>query len=160
MRWCSWLCSGSLVWLSLARSRRSVAQPSSRERKNALSGGAQSLSHTCQAARILPVCWTFALLDDRALGLGADGLRTRRRARLGWRRAAILSRHEHQALELRDQHTVLVEHPRMHLHGAAIGLRLRLLLLQHLRLAEQRVPVEDRRRVLELFGGQVGDRLA
>ncbi len=31
-------------------------------------------------------------------------------------------RDEHEALELGDQHAVLVEHPRVHLHGAAVGL--------------------------------------
>ena len=48
----------------------------------------------------------------------------------------------------------------MHLDRAAVGLGSGLLLLEHLRLAEQRVAVEHRRRVLELFGREVGDRLA
>ena len=46
------------------------------------------------------------------------------------------------------------------LHGPAIGLGLRLALLEHLGLDEQGVAVEDRRGVLELLGGEVGDRLA
>ncbi len=45
-------------------------------------------------------------------------------------------------------------------HRPAVGLGLRLALLQHLGLAVERVAVEDRRGVLELFGGEVGDRLA
>ena len=42
----------------------------------------------------------------------------------------------------------------------AVRLGLGLLDLEHLGLAEQRVAVEDRRRMAELLGGQVGDRLA
>src|SRR2546427_13185103 len=123
MRWCSWLGSCSLVWLSCAR-RRGAPWPGrpAGERKDALSGGAQSLSHACQGATILAVCGTSVLLDDRALGLGADGLRARQLPLLSRLHAGILARHEHQALELRDQHAVLVEHARVHLHGAAIGL--------------------------------------
>ena len=70
------------------------------------------------------------------------------------------ARHQHEALELGHEHAVLVEHARVHLDGAAVGLGARLPLLEHLGLAEQRVAVEHRRRVLELFGGEVGDRLA
>src|SRR3712207_9492439 len=46
------------------------------------------------------------------------------------------------------------------LDRAAVGLRARLALLKHLGLDEQRVAVEHGRRVLELLGGEVGDRLA
>ena len=58
------------------------------------------------------------------------------------------------------EHAVLVEDAGMDADGAAVGLGARLLDLEHLGLAEQRVAVEDRRRVLELLGGEVGDRLA
>src|SRR5437764_9105745 len=77
--------------------------------------------------------------------------------RLG--RAGLPTGHQHEPLELSDEHSVLVEHPGVHLHGAAIGLGLRLLLLEHLGLAEERVAVENGGRVLELFRGQVRDRL-
>src|SRR3954469_1602503 len=75
-------------------------------------------------------------------------------------RAGVPARHEHEPLELGDEHAVLVEHARVHLHRAAVGLRLRLALLEHLGLAEQRVAVEHRRRVLELLRGEIGDGLA
>ena len=77
-----------------------------------------------------------------------------------WRPRRVPARHEHEPLELGHEHAVLVEDARVHLHGAAVGLGLRLLLLEHLGLAEERVAVEHRRRMLELFGGEVGDRLA
>src|SRR5271157_4798923 len=34
------------------------------------------------------------------------------------------ARNQHQPLELRDQHAVLIEHARVHLDGAAVGLGL------------------------------------
>src|SRR5688500_19072905 len=49
--------------------------------------------------------------------------------------------------------------PILDLHGAAVGLGARLLGLEHLGLAEERVPVEDGSGVLELLRGQVGDGL-
>ncbi len=65
-----------------------------------------------------------------------------------------------ESLELGHQHPILVEHAGVDADGAAVGLGLRLALLQHLRLAVERVAVEHRSGVLELFGGEVGDRLA
>src|SRR5688572_10926554 len=79
---------------------------------------------------------------------------------LGGRRPVLAAGDQHEALELGHQDPVLVVHPRVHLHGAAVGLGLGLALLEHLGLHEQRVAVEDGCRVLELLGGEVGDRLS
>src|SRR4051812_4859605 len=76
-----------------------------------------------------------ALLDGR---LGGDG-----------GLAVDLARHEHEALELGHQDTVLVEDARVDLDRAAVGLGLGLALLEDLGLDEQRVAVEDGRRVRE-----------
>ena len=48
----------------------------------------------------------------------------------------------------------------MDLDDAPVGLRLRGSHLEHLGLAVERVAVEDRRRMAELVGREVGDRLA
>src|SRR6187397_2010068 len=70
---------------------------------------------------------------------------------LGGNRAGLAPGHEHDALELGHQHAVLVEHAGVDADRAAVGLRARPLDLEHLGLAEQRVAVEHRRRVLELL---------
>jgi hypothetical protein len=72
----------------------------------------------------------------------------------------LTARHEHQPLELGDEDAVLVEDPGVDADRAAVGLGLRLALLEHLGLAEQRVAVEHRGGMLELLGREVGDRLA
>src|SRR4051812_2697276 len=72
----------------------------------------------------------------------------------------MFARHEHEALELGHQRSVLGEHARVDLDRPAVGLRARLAQLEHLGLREQRVAVEDRRRVAELLGRQVRDGLA
>src|SRR5687767_3152730 len=80
---------------------------------------------------------------------------------LGGRRIAVrLARDEHGALELRDELTGLLVHPGVDLDDAAVRLGLRRPHLEHLRLAEQRVAVEDRVGVAELLGREVRDRLA
>ena len=76
------------------------------------------------------------------------------------RRAGLAAGHEDEPLELGHEDAVLVVYAGVDPHRPAIGLGLRLALLEHLGLHEQRVPVEDRRGVLELLGGEVGDRLA
>src|SRR3984885_7156558 len=79
---------------------------------------------------------------------------------LGGARPRRLTRNKYKALKLGEEHAVLVKHTLVHLDGAEVGLGLRLLLLKHLGLAVQSVAVEHRRRMLELFGCEVGDRLA
>ena len=70
------------------------------------------------------------------------------------------ARHQHGAPEGRDELVALVVDVGSHLHHAAVRLRLRGPHLEHLGLGVQRVAVEDRRRVGQLLGGEVGDRLA
>ena len=72
----------------------------------------------------------------------------------------MLAGHQHRALELGDQGAVLVVGAGVDLDHAAVGLRLRGAHLEHLGLDKERVAVEDRRRMAELVGGEVGDRLA
>jgi hypothetical protein len=74
-------------------------------------------------------------------------------------RARVAPGNEDEALELGHEQAVLVEHAGVDADRPAVGLGLRLALLEHLGLAEQGVAVEHRGGVLELLGGQVGDRL-
>src|SRR5688572_29276968 len=54
---------------------------------------------------------------------------------------------EDEPLELGHEDAVLVEHARVHADRPAVALGCRLALLEHLRLAEQRVAVEHRCRM-------------
>src|SRR5579875_1469202 len=104
----------------------------------------------CQRAR-RPARWLAKVPEQT---LGGPGASLRRSGR------GLAPRHEHDPLEVRDQHPILVEHPGVDANGAAIRLRARRLHLEHLRLAEQGVAVEDRGWMVELLCRQVGDRLA
>src|SRR3954452_7900114 len=59
----------------------------------------------------------------------------------------LLPRHENGALELRHQCAVLLVHARVDLHYPAIQLGSRRCHVEHFRLGEEGVAVEDRRRV-------------
>ena len=83
---------------------------------------------------------------------------SRRRPRA--RRMPLDPRHQHRALELGDEVAGLLVDAGVDLDDSAVGLRLRLAHLEHLGLAVERVAVEDRVRVAELLGREVGDRLA
>ena len=128
-------------------------------------GGALACAARLDAGRTAAHAWLrdsdtkfTALPVTRVRGL-SDACVSRRRRRPR-RLAGVLARHQDQALELGDEDAVLVEHPGVDLDDAAVGLRLRGLDVEHLGLAEQGVAVEDRVGVAELFGRQVGDRLA
>src|SRR5436305_289160 len=79
---------------------------------------------------------------------GSPGLLVDVRLAAGQRLSRVLPGHQHDALELGDQHTVLVEHPRVHPYRPPVGLGARRLDLEHFRLDEQGVTVEHRCRVV------------
>src|SRR6478735_11070001 len=71
-----------------------------------------------------------------------------------------LLRHHHLAAEDADQRAVLVVPARLDMDDPAVVLAGRLPLLQHRRLAVDRVAVERRRHVTQRLDLEVGDRLA
>ena len=68
--------------------------------------------------------------------------------------------HEHEALELRHEHAVLVEHPRVHLDRPAVGLGRDSRTSSTSDSANSVSPWKTGRRVAQLLRGEVGDRLA
>src|SRR4051794_2969201 len=69
--------------------------------------------------------------------------------------AGLLPRDQHRALELRDEGAVLLVNAGVDLDYPAVGLRTRRGHFEDFGLGEQRVAVEDGRRMAEVVGRQV-----
>jgi hypothetical protein len=85
-----------------------------RERKNALWGRRLAAYRTERRG--------FAQSEPASVRARELGLSRLLDVALGSNPTGAAPGHEHEPLELRDEHTVLVVDARVHLHGAAVGL--------------------------------------